>query len=146
MTHTAASCVMGSTRVLNIQCSMFGTGTSLKTMMKNSQTFHDKQVNSIKRILSQENSMFFMLDNNQKGHSLTFQKFGSSHTFVKVTGTATREYCQHSYIHKTYDTVGDTPITYWNQAILSPLGLLKYGEAFNQKHEIENDMVLVLIT
>ena len=73
---------------------MFETGTALKMIMRNTQRFCDKQVNSIKRILSKENSMWFMLDNNQKGHPLIFQRFGSSNKFVKITVMAIREYCQ----------------------------------------------------
>ena len=48
----------------------------------------------------------------------------------------------NSYSHNKYDTVGETTIRYWNQAIPSPLGLAKYDEAFNPKHDIENDMFL----
>ena len=46
---------------------------------------------SITKLLNNENRINAAIDNNQKGHNLTFQRFGSSNKFAKVTGGFIRE-------------------------------------------------------
>ena len=60
------------------------------------------------------------MDNNQKGHCLTFQRFGSSNKFVKVTARFYRE----AVIADTLFTYNETPeISYVDQIVMSPTNM-----------------------
>ena len=70
--------------------------------------------------LSTVDKTVWTLDNNQRGHSLKYQRFGSSNTIVKVTGPT----CYKCIICK--DDIGNenekrAPLTYVNQSIVNPI-------------------------
>ena len=56
-----------------------------KEVLRNVRTFGNNMLHSAETALYQSKHAITTLDNNQKGHPSKFQRFGSSHAFVKAT-------------------------------------------------------------
>jgi len=97
-----------------------GTSCSVQTFTNKTRPFVQEMDNAIKSLLQDHTVIVAAIDNNQKGHNVTFQRFGSSNKFVKVTARFLRKaiICDHSY---TYDNV--PVISFKNQAIPSPIAM-----------------------
>ena len=65
----------------------------------------------------------WMLDNNQKGHQQKIQRFGSSNSFVKLTGRTARN-CLLCEADFGQDNSKSVTITYIDQCIMNPVNFL----------------------
>ena len=74
-------------------------------------------------LLRLKNKSVCCLDNNQKGHPLKYQQFGSSNKFVKVTGSVIKEFTDFDINH---DKSGRSRVTYVNQAVPSSYNMSHY--------------------
>lgn len=72
---------------------------------------------SIHLRLKSENNIVACIDNNQKGYNKSYQRYGKSNNFIKVTGCVIRRY-QYSSLHEG-DYTDRVPITYQHQVIPS---------------------------
>ena len=61
-----------------------------------------------------------MLDNNQRGHPLKYQRFGSSNNFVKVTGRTSRQ-CIECKTDLGEEETKHGILTYVDQVIVNPV-------------------------
>ena len=135
--HTAAGYAVGSNISTSLSLSYFGATATYKSFLRRTKIPRDSFITNIKQLYQKQLKSCCMLDNNQKGHPMQFQRYGSSNKFVKVTGIAMREYIHHAY-DKTqkYDLQGKVKITYVQQPIPSPLGMLQYDTIFDTKDRL----------
>ena len=106
----------------------------MKTFLRTVQPYGNAMLNKIQSMLSSMNHTCVTLDNNQKGHPLKYQRFGSSNQFVKVTARMICEcVCCETIIS------GHVPLTYVNQVIPSPVGLPTFSSL--NIHRISNEFI-----
>ena len=99
--------------------------TSMQTLQLITKPFRDQQYPKLCNLLSLENKIVASIDNNQKVNCLTYQKIGSSNTFVKVTGIIFNKYTYITNFIKSL-TYYQTKITYIHQNIPSPTPMLPF--------------------
>ena len=79
---------------------------------------------TVKNVLEKHDFIVATLDNNQKGFPKTFQRYGVSNKFVKVTASFFKLYCPIPTT--TPHPESTVNITYVNQPIPSPYGMSSY--------------------
>ena len=72
--------------IVNQRATYLAASTTTHTFLRTVNPFGNAMIDNITATLMHLNKTVWMLDNNQRGHSLKFQRFGSSNNFVKVTG------------------------------------------------------------
>ena len=104
--------------------SFFGNSTTLATFLRHTKQWREEMIDSIKDCLKTENDIVCCIDNNQKGHNIKYQRFGSSNKYVKVTGCIIKQYMYYtSSMNFPNDRV---KITYLSQVIPLPIGMPDY--------------------
>ena len=68
-----------------------GASTTTKTCIRVVKPFGDQIIDKVTSTLSRVNKTVWMLDNDQRGHPLKFQRFGSSNKFMKVKGRTLKQ-------------------------------------------------------
>ena len=98
----------------------------------------DKILSSIESRLSTVDKTVWTLDNNQRGNPLKYQRFGSSNTFVKVTGRTCYKCitCNDDIGNENEKRV---PLTYVNQSIVNPINFSIFEK------DIEDMMVVAQV-
>ena len=94
--QTAAGYAVGSNISTSLSLSYFGATATYKSFLRRTKIPRDSFITNIKQLYQKQLKSCCMLDNNQKGHPIQFQRYGSSNKFVKVTGIAMREYIYHA--------------------------------------------------
>ena len=95
----------------------FGNSTTTATFMRRTKYWRETMDESIYLRLKHKESIVACIDNNQKGFSLKYQRFGSSNNYIKVTGCVVKKFF---YCHEPVDyAVNSTILTYANQNIPS---------------------------
>ena len=102
--QTAAGYALGSNISASLSLSFFGATATYKSFLRRTQILRESFSTNIKKLYHKKLKSCCMLDNNQKGHPMQFQRHGSSNKFVKVTGIAMKEYIHHAY-DKTKNTI-----------------------------------------
>ena len=74
--------------IVNRRVTYLGVSVTTKTFLRAVQPFSDSMLSIIGTCLSSVDKTVWTIDNNQRGHTLKYQRFGISNTFVKVTGRA----------------------------------------------------------
>ena len=120
--------------MVNRRSTYLGASSTAQSFLRTIKPYADTMLSNIAIRLSQLQKTVWTLDNNQKGHPEKFQRFGSSNTFVKVTGRTVREcvLCE--------DDLGDengkrVPITYIDQKIMNPINFPAFE---NELHDVED--------
>ena len=91
MISSGANYGRGIGEIVNRRSTYLGASTTTQTFLKTVRPYGDQMIERVTRTLSKCKKTVWMLDNNQRGHPLKFQRFGSSNTFVKVTGRTSRK-------------------------------------------------------
>ena len=92
MISAAANYGRGIGEIVNRRATYLGASTTTQTFLRSVKPYGSTMIDNITSKLSQVNKTVWMLDNNQRGHPLKFQRFGSSNNFVKVTGRTSHHY------------------------------------------------------
>ena len=108
-----------------------GTSASVKTFLKRVRPYGDKMLEYVSSELYKTKTTVATLDNNQKGHPHKYQRFGSSNKFVKVTARYFRQFCPHNNNYN--EITKQCKITYVNQSIPSPDGILPFENIYNNE-------------
>ena len=98
--------------------SFFGHTTTFSTMMKKTTELRQSLDSTIKETLKEETKIVCCIDNNQKGNSLKYQRFGHCNKYIKVTGSVIIKYNYCEPIIHLIDK--KAALTYSNQKIPSP--------------------------
>ena len=72
--------------IMNRKATYLGTSTTTQTYLITVKPRADTMIMNVTNILFYINKTIWTLDNNQRGHPLKYQRFGSSNSLVKVTG------------------------------------------------------------
>lgn len=108
MVHAASACASGASRCSQNKIGMtLGTSCAIQTFMDKTRPLANNMDIVIARLLSTHKIAVGAIDNNQKGHSLTFQRCGSGNKFVKVTARCLREpiYFEHDINYIVQPTI-----------------------------------------
>ena len=120
-----------------------GYSTTISTFLSKTKQWRNDMPTLITSELSKINKFVCCLDNNQKGFPLKYQRNGSSNRFIKVTATCIKECITVSPL---YDIISNpVKVTYFNQAVPSPLGMAKYEIVLNELHKIDDKDILKCI-
>ena len=92
-------------------------------------------IGNITATLSHIDKTVWMLDNNQRGHPLKFQRFGSSNKFVKVTGRTSKQ-CTVSLIDLGEEDDKHCILTYVDQAIVNPVNFPAFELEFTDTNSM----------
>jgi hypothetical protein len=100
-----------------------GISTTYNTMMIKIKEYADSMDKKLMDLLSQHNRFVVVMDNNQKGHPIKYQRGGNSNDFIVVTGRMHRE-CHRFIIPENHYQLSATvqqrcPLVYINQPIPS---------------------------
>ena len=120
-----------------------GYSTTISTFLSKTKEWRKEMPSKIASELSNTTKFVCCLDNNQKGFPLKFQRNGSSNRFIKVTATCIKECIPVSPLYN--DIRNDTKVTYFNQAVPSPLGMAKYEVVMNDAYTIHDKDILKCI-
>ena len=106
--------------IVNRRATYLGASATTKTFLCTVKPLSDNMLSSIAICLSSVDKTVWTLDNNQRVHPLKYQRFGSSNTFVKVTGRTCYKCitCNDDIGNKNEKRV---PLTYVNQSIADPI-------------------------
>ena len=72
------------------------------------------------KCLSKVHKTVWTLDNNQRGHPLKYQRYGSSNNFVKVTGRTSMK-CIRCTTDIGVENEKRAPLSYVDQLIVNPI-------------------------
>ena len=86
MIAAAASCGCGHGETVRKIGSHFGFSCMLGTFLKHVRPLGLLMNETVSKLVCGEAWLCAAMDNNQKGHPLNFQRYGSSNKFFKVTG------------------------------------------------------------
>ena len=120
-----------------------GYSTTISTFLSKTKQWRKDMPNNISSELSNVRKFVCCLDNNQKGFPLKYQRNGSSNRFIKVTATCIKECIPTSPLYD--DVRNDTKLTYYNQAVPSPIGMNKYDMLVNNRNGIDDADILKCI-
>ena len=119
----AATYGRGISSVQLLHCTHAGISSSIKTMLTKIKPYNMNAPSKIQNALKNHTSIVAMMDNNQKGNNMKFQRNGRSNKFITITGRSFR----HCNLFNTSELDIDedaidkckVPITYINQKIPS---------------------------
>ena len=120
MISSGANYGRGVGEIVNRRATYLGASTTTRTFLKTVRPYGDQMIERVTETLSNCNKTVWMLDNNQRGHPLKFQRFGSSNTFVKVTGRTSRK-CTECEIDIGEENGKHCVLTYVDQSIPNPI-------------------------
>ena len=92
MVATAANYGRGHGNSNTTQSTYFGVSTTLPTFLNKTNSLRENMTTNIHNYLKEETKFFCCIDNNQKGHSLKYQRYGTSNKFIKVTGSVIKKF------------------------------------------------------
>ena len=96
-----------------------GINVTYDTMMARLRSPGDDMENKLKDLLRKMNNTVFILDNNQKGFGVKFQRNGRTNDYIVVTSRLVR-HCEDIIIEETIPPLSENiPLTYINQVIPS---------------------------
>ena len=121
-----------------------GSSATIKTFLKNVKPMGNEMLQNITEILKQEKTTIATLDNNQKGYKKTYQRYGMSTEYVKVTGRYFRQYVPDND-DDLDNIIQQVPITYVNQKIPSIRGMHQFEVVDTSIHENIADALLLKI-
>ena len=106
--------------IVKIRTTYIGASTTTQTFLRAVRPYGDKMIEHVTAILVHCIKNMWMLNNNQRGHPFKFQRFGSSNTFVKVTGRTSRKFtgCETDIGEENNK---NCVLTYIDQAIPNPI-------------------------
>ena len=107
--------------IVNRRAIFLGASTILRIFLRKVAPYGQSMEDNVTKTLSGVDKTVWTLDNNQLGHPLKHQRFGSSNDFVKVTGRTCRE-CIQNTIHIGDENEKRVTITYIDQAVINPIG------------------------
>ena len=120
MISAGANYGRGIGEIVNRRATYLGASTTTQTFIRTVRPFGDAMTANVTKTLEQVDKTVWMLDNNQRGHPLKFQRFGSSNNFVKVTGRSSRQ-CTLCETDVGEENTKHCVLTYVNQAIPNPI-------------------------
>ena len=98
-------------------------------MMKKTTQMRENLDKNISDSLLNENKIICCIDNNQKGNSLKYQRFGHCNKYIKVTGSVIIKY---KYCHDIINLIdGKVTLTYTDQNIPSPILMPHFEKLWN---------------
>ena len=112
----------------------FAHSTRIKTFLLKTKEWRDNMETTLNKKLSHIKNFMCCLDNNQKGHPLKYQRFGSSNKFVKVTGFIVKEFICDDLL---LDQRMKCDISYINQKIPSAF-LMPHYESLYENENIKS--------
>ena len=107
--------------IVNRRATFLGASTTTQTFLRKVSLYGKSMEDAITVTLSTVNKTVWTLDNNQLGHPLKHQRFGSSNDFVKVTGRTCRQ-CIENVIDIGEENAKRSIITYIDQSVVNPIG------------------------
>ena len=120
MISAGANYGRGIGEIVNRRATYLGASTTTQTFLRTVRPFGNAMIENITATLSHVNKTVWMLDNNQRGHPLKFQRFGSSNNFVKVTGRTSKQ-CNLSSTDLGEEDTKHCVLTYVDQDIANPV-------------------------
>ena len=112
--------VGGAGEIVNRRATYLGASTTTQTFLRSVKPYGNAMVESITSTLSHVNKTVWILDNNQRGHPLKFQRFGSSNNFVKVTGRTSKR-CIECTEDIGEEDSKHSILTYVDQVLVNPI-------------------------
>ena len=89
--------------------------------MRRTRLWRQNMILAIYLRLEDEMNIVACLDNNQKGHPMKYQRFGTFNWFIKVTGCVLKKF--YSNLDQNQIYIESVSITYTNQDIPSPTNM-----------------------
>ena len=120
MISVGANYGRGIGEIVNRRATYLGASTTTQTFLRTVRPFGNAMIENITATLSHVNKTVWMLDNNQRGHPLKFQRFGSSNNFVKVTSRTSKQ-CNISSTDLGEEDTKHCVLTYVDQHIVNPV-------------------------
>ena len=117
-----------------------GYSTTISTFLSKTKQWRKSMPNTIQNELSTKQKFVCCLDNNQKGYTRKYQRDGSSNKFIKVTATCIKECFDVSSLYNS--TVNNVDLTYYDQAVPSPIGLPIYETILDNTNTLSESGVL----
>ena len=107
--------------IVNRRATFLGASTTTQIFLRKVSLYGISIEDAITVTLSTVNKTVWTLDNNQLGHPLKHQRFGSSNDFVKVTGRTCRQ-CIENSIGISEENDKRSIMTYIDQSVVNPIG------------------------
>ena len=136
MISAGANYGRGIGEIVNRRATYLGASTTTQTFLRSVKAYGDAMIDSITSTLSHVNKTVWMLDNNQRGHPLKFQRFGSSNNFVKVTGRTSKRCIECKEDIGEEDTKHSV-LTYVDQVIVNPINFPVFEKELVDELSIE---------
>ena len=121
MISAGANYTRGVGDIVNRRATLLGASTILRNFLRKVALYGQLMENNVTNTLSCVDKTVWTLDNNQLGHPLKYQRFGSSNDLIKATGCTCRE-CIRNRIHIGDENEKRFTITYIDQAVVNPIG------------------------
>ena len=109
----------GSGDMVSRRATYLGASSTIRSFLRFVKPHATDMLDNVQKRLSQLQKTVWTLDNNQKGHPMKFQRYGSSNCFAKVTGRTVRNaiLCNEDVGEENSKRVA---ITYVDQSIINP--------------------------
>ena len=107
--------------IINRRATFLGASTVTRIFLRKVTPYGKSMKDDITVTLSTVHKTVWTLDNNQLGHPLKHQRFGSSNDFVKVTGRTCRQ-CIENLIDIGEENDKRVIITYIDQSVINQIG------------------------
>ena len=120
MISAGANYGRGIGEIVNRRATYLGASTTTQTFLRAVKPYGNAMIENITSTLSHVNKTVWMLDNNQRGHPLKFQRYGSSNNFVKVTGRTSKQ-CIECMEDIGEEDTKHCVLSYVEQAIVNPI-------------------------
>ena len=117
-----------------------GYSTTISTFLSKTKEWRKDMPNQISSELKNETKFVCCLGNNQKGFPMKYQRNGYSNRYIKVTAMCIKEFIHISPLYDSIDN--ETKLTYYQQAVPSPLGMAKYDILLNDNNVIKDKDIL----
>lgn len=108
----------GIGKIVNRRATYIGASATTQTFLRTVKPSGDSMLQNVAKCLSKVDKTVWTLDNNQIGHPLKYQRYGSSNNFVKVTGRTNMK-CNRCIVNIGDENEKRVPISYVDQLIVN---------------------------
>ena len=136
MISAAANYGRGIGEIVNRRATYLGASTTTQTFLRSVKPYGITMIDNITSTLSRVNKTVWILDNNQRGYPLKFQRFGSSNNFVKVTGRTSKQ-CTECKTDIGEEYTKHSVLTYVEQVIVNPINFPVFEKEISDEHSIQ---------
>ena len=120
MISSGANYGRGIGEIVNRRATYLGASATTQTFLRTVKPFGDSMLKNVAKCLSKVHKTVWTLDNNQRGHPLKYQRYGSSNNFVKVTGRTSMK-CIRCTTDIGVENEKRAPLSYVDKLIVNPV-------------------------